>query len=273
MIKVKNINFSYNTKDLEIKEEVLRDLTLTIEKNKHTCILGHNGSGKSTLAKLLIGLDFAESGEIEIDGIRLNEKNIYEIRQLVGIVFQNPDNQFIGSTVADDIAFGLENHCIPHEDMEGIVNKYAAKVGMSDYLKQEPTRLSGGQKQRVAIAGILAMNPKIMIFDEATSMLDPNGVIEVNESIEMLKKTKDKTIITITHDIDYAMNADHVIVLNQGQLLLEGKPNEVFKNYEILKETNLDIPFTLKIVNRLKDDGFKVNDIYSMEELESFLCQ
>ncbi len=273
MIKVKNINFSYNTKDPDVKEEVLRDLSLTIEKNKHTCILGHNGSGKSTLAKLLIGLDFADSGEIEIDGIKLTEENVYQIRELVGIVFQNPDNQFIGSTVADDIAFGLENHCVPSEDMPQIVEDYANRVGMIDYLKQEPTRLSGGQKQRVAIAGILAMNPKIMIFDEATSMLDPNGVIEVNESIEMLKKTKDKTIITITHDIDYALQADYIIVLNQGKLLFEGLPEQVFEHSEKLKDTGLDIPFTLKVCNRLKEDGYKIDNIYSLKELEVHLCQ
>ncbi|MDF9867788.1 energy-coupling factor transport system ATP-binding protein [Bacilli bacterium PM5-3] len=273
MIKVKNLNFSYATNDTNVREQVLKDVSLEIKKNSHTCILGHNGSGKSTLAKLLVGLDFCESGEIEIDGIKLNENNVHEIRDLVGIVFQNPDNQFIGATVQDDIAFGLENHCIPTEDMPKIIDEFASKVGMKEYLSHEPTRLSGGQKQRVAIAGILAMNPKIMIFDEATSMLDPAGVIEVNESIDNLNIGKDRTIISITHDIDYALKTDYVIVLDKGEVLFEGKPKEIFKNSKKLVEIGLDIPFALKISNKLKEDGIKIDDCLSIKELEQQLCQ
>jgi len=273
MIKVENVNFSYNTNDPEVKEHVLKDISLEIQAYKHTCILGHNGSGKSTLAKLLIGLDFPSSGTIEIDGIKLTEDSVYEIRDLVGIVFQNPDNQFIGATVQDDIAFGLENHCVLTKDMPGIVEEFAKKVGMFEYLKHEPSRLSGGQKQRVAIAGILAMNPKIMIFDEATSMLDPVGVLEVNESIDKLNESGNKTLISITHDIDYALNADHIIVLDQGQVLFEGEPKEIFKQSKKLIEIGLDIPFALKISNRLNAEGIEITDCLSLQELEQQLCQ
>jgi len=273
MIKVENVNFSYNTNDPEVKEHVLKDISLEIQAYKHTCILGHNGSGKSTLAKLLIGLDFPSSGTIEIDGIKLTEDSVYEIRDLVGIVFQNPDNQFIGATVQDDIAFGLENHCVLTKDMPGIVEEFAKKVGMFEYLKHEPSRLSGGQKQRVAIAGILAMNPKIMIFDEATSMLDPVGVLEVNESIDKLNESGNKTLISITHDIDYALNADHIIVLDQGQVLFEGEPKEILKQSKKLIEIGLDIPFALKISNRLNAEGIEITDCLSLQELEQQLCQ
>ncbi|MDL2211364.1 energy-coupling factor transporter ATPase [Erysipelotrichaceae bacterium OttesenSCG-928-M19] len=273
MIKIKNLSFSYNTSNPEIKEQALDNISLEIPKDQHTCIIGHNGSGKSTLAKLLIGLDFAQEGEIEIDGIKLTEDNIFEIRDLIGIVFQNPDNQFIGTSVQDDIAFGLENHCVPTEQMPAIVEKYADKVGMSEYLKHEPTRLSGGQKQRVAIAGILAMNPKIMIFDEATSMLDPVGVKEVNESIDQLNRETDKTIISITHDIDYALKTDYIIVLDQGKVLFTGYPSEIFKHADKLIDIGLDIPFALKVSQRLQKDNYQIADCLTMKELEAELWQ
>ena len=273
MIEIKNLCFSYNTKNPEIKEEVLKNISLKIESDKHIAILGHNGSGKSTLAKLLIGLDFPDSGEIIINDIKLTEKNVNEIRNMIGIVFQNPDNQFIGATVQDDIAFGLENHCLPSEEMPAIIEKYAKKVGMYDYLTHEPTRLSGGQKQRVAIAGILAMDPQIMIFDEATSMLDPVGVKEVNNSINQLTEDGKRTIISITHDIDYALKTDYLVVLDQGQVLFEGIPADVFKHSEKLIEIGLDIPLALKISKKLQQDGIVINDCLTMKELESALCQ
>lgn len=275
MIEVKNVVYSYHNpedEDEEVSEVVLNDLSLRIERDKHTCLLGHNGSGKSTLAKLLIGLDFPQKGEIFIDGIEVNKKNIFEVRNKVGIVFQNPDNQFIGATVADDIAFGLENHCIPTEEMPGIIEKYATKVGMQDYLKHEPTRLSGGQKQRVAIAGILAMNPEIMIFDEATSMLDPVGVKEVNESMNNLRQ-ESKTLISITHDIEYALTTDYIIVLEKGRVIFEGQPQDVFKYMDELVKIGLDIPFTLKLINSLNEEGFDLKPCLSLEELEQQLCQ
>lgn len=276
MIEVNNIFYSYNHQDENTTEEkvvnVLNDLSLKIEKNKHTCILGHNGSGKSTLAKLLIGLDFPHKGEIFVDGIPVTKEHIYEVRSKIGIVFQNPDNQFIGATVADDIAFGLENHCIPTKEMPAIIEQYAKKVGMQDYLKHEPTRLSGGQKQRVAIAGILAMNPEVMIFDEATSMLDPIGVKEVNESMAKLSEEA-KTLISITHDIEYALTTDYIIVLEQGRLMFEGVPEEVFKHINELIEIGLDVPFTLKMINSLNDSGFNLQPCLTLDELEQQLCQ
>jgi energy-coupling factor transport system ATP-binding protein len=274
MIKVENVYFSYIGQEEGEKEVIFEDLSLEIKDNIHTCILGHNGSGKSTLAKMFIGLLVPEKGNIIIDGLTLSNETIYEIRKKIGTVFQNPDNQFIGSSVKDDIAFGLENYQVDPTLMPSIIEKYASMVGMENYLENEPTRLSGGQKQRVAIAGILAMNPKIMIFDEATSMLDPVGVNDVNECINSLQASQEKTIISITHDIDYAMNADYVIVLDNGKLIMEGSPKEVFENnVERLIQTGLDIPFALKISNRLINDGYDVKSSISLEELEEQICR
>lgn len=273
MIKVENVSFSYPNGEEE-KEQIFTDLNLEIKKGIHTCILGHNGSGKSTLAKMLIGLIAPESGKIIVDGIELSSDTLYQVRRLIGTVFQNPDNQFIGSTVKDDIAFGLENYQVDPKEMPAIIEKYAKMVGMEEYLEHEPTRLSGGQKQRVAIAGVLAMNPKIMIFDEATSMLDPVGVSEVNKTIDELSETQDKTIISITHDIDYAMYADYVLVLDKGKLILEGNPIDIFSNHvDELKATGLDIPFALKISNRLAKDGYNIKNSLNLEELEKQICQ
>lgn len=273
MIKVENVSFSYPNGEEE-KEQIFTDLNLEIKKGIHTCILGHNGSGKSTLAKMLIGLIAPESGKIIVDGIELSSDTLYQVRRLIGTVFQNPDNQFIGSTVKDDIAFGLENYQVDPNEMPAIIEKYAKMVGMEEYLEHEPTRLSGGQKQRVAIAGVLAMNPKIMIFDEATSMLDPVGVSEVNKTIDELSETQDKTIISITHDIDYAMYADYVLVLDKGKLILEGNPIDIFNNHvDELKATGLDIPFALKISNRIAKDGYNIKNSLNLEELEKQICQ
>ena len=215
-IIVKNLSFSYdgiiNTID---------DISFSVENGSYTTIIGHNGSGKSTIAKLLIGLLEASKGSIEIEGLLLNLENLMEIRKKIGIVFQNPDNQFIGSTVRDDIAFGLENHLVPQEDMDNIIEKFSDKVRMKQFLNSEPTRLSGGQKQRVAIAGILAMSPNIIIFDEATSMLDPQGKDEIKKVIMDLHKESNLTIISITHDIEEVVKSDKVLVLNGGKLVLE----------------------------------------------------
>ncbi|MDR3214695.1 MAG: energy-coupling factor transporter ATPase [Bacilli bacterium] len=272
MIKIKDLNFNYS-QDVNEEGLTLENINLHIKKGSHTVILGHNGSGKSTLAKLLIGLLKAQSGTIEVDGLEMNLENVYYIRDKIGIVFQNPDNQFIGASVQDDIAFGLENKCIAHEKMQAIVNEYASKVGMDHYLSHEPSRLSGGQKQRVAIAGILAMHPDVMIFDEATSMLDPAGVKEVNALISILQKEKQVTIISITHDIDYVMNADYVIVLDQGKILMEGLPLDIFKHSKQLQAIGLDIPLALKISNSLQEKGLKIEDSLSMKELEDKLWQ
>ena len=242
IISVKNLSFKYTSED-----KAINNVSLDIEEGEYVCILGHNGSGKSTLAKLLVGLLQAKKGAIYIDGVEVNEGTI---DSLIGIVFQNPDNQFVGVTVKDDIAFGLENRNVERSEMEELVLKYAKSVRMEEFLDQNPEELSGGEKQRVAIAGVLAMNPDTIIFDEATSMLDPKGVKEVRELIDNL--VHKKTVISITHNLKEAIDADRIIVMNQGKIVLNGKPKDVFKNIDILKDANLDILDSMKIIECLK---------------------
>ncbi|MCD8562018.1 MAG: energy-coupling factor transporter ATPase [Acholeplasmataceae bacterium] len=249
MIKVSDLSFSYNQDD-----EALKKINLSVEKGSWVSILGHNGSGKSTLSKCLVGLLAPTSGEIYIDGKRLDEKNLPDIRKKIGIVFQNPDNQFVGVTVKHDIAFGLENQCLPHDEMMERINHYAKLVGMEDFLNKEPHHLSGGQKQRVAIAGALAMEQDILILDEATSMLDPEGTREIVELIKYLNKTLNKTIITITHDLSFAGLSDRLIVLKDGEVILEGTPRDVFKHEDLLKSSHLELPFGLALYNDLAKD-------------------
>ncbi|MCF7930983.1 MAG: energy-coupling factor transporter ATPase [Acholeplasmataceae bacterium] len=249
MIKVSDLSFSYNSVD-----EALKHVNLEISKGSWVSILGHNGSGKSTLSKLLVGLLSPSDGEIYIDGMRLDEEHIVEIRKKIGIVFQNPDNQFVGVTVKHDIAFGLENQCIPHDQMVDKINHYATLVGMEAFLSKEPHQLSGGQKQRVAIAGALAMEQDIMILDEATSMLDPEGTQEIINLIKVLNKDLDKTIITITHDLSFAAQSDYLIVLKDGEVILTGTPKEVFNQEELLKSSNLELPFEISLYNEVAKD-------------------
>lgn len=249
MIKVEGVSFSYNHTD-----EALKNVSLEIKKGSWVSILGHNGSGKSTLSKLMVGLLTPQTGEIFISGLLLNEKNLPEIRKMIGIVFQNPDNQFVGVTVKHDIAFGLENQCVPHEQMLEKIEHYAKLVGMEDYLSKEPHNLSGGQKQRVAIAGALAMEQDILILDEATSMLDPEGTNEIIRLIKRLNKELNKTIITITHDLSFAAQSDALIVLKDGEIILEGTPKEVFKQEELLKSSHLELPFGLSLYNDLSKE-------------------
>jgi ABC-type cobalt transport system, ATPase component len=268
IIEVNNLSFEYRE-----GLNTINNISFTIEKGTYTAILGHNGSGKSTIAKLLIGLLEKKSGEMSIGGMALNEENLYKVRNLIGIVFQNPDNQFIGSTVRDDIAFGLENICVDPKEMDSIINEYAKKVDMLEFLDHEPSTLSGGQKQRVAIAGILAMNPSIIILDEATSMLDPKGKREINELVRELNKNKNMTILSITHDIEEAVFADNVILLNNGEIKDIGKPEDILVNEKILQEMNLDIPFSLKLTKKLKEKGIKVTRQIDKKELVNELCQ
>lgn len=282
-IIIKDLNFGYSTKKL-----VLKNINLEINEGEFVAILGHNGSGKSTLAKILVGLndihydqnegfantsdinernqteELVSNGQVIINGLELNEENIYEIRKNIGIVFQNPDNQFVGVTVRDDIAFGLENRQMPKEKMIEVIEKYSEIVGMNKFLDHNPEQLSGGQKQRVAIASVLAFMPSIIIFDEATSMLDPLGVKEVNNVINNLKGKK--TILAITHNLTEAIKADRIIVLNKGEIVLNGKPEEVFKEKEILKEAKLDILNSMKIMEGL-------NNIPNKEKVEEILWQ
>ena len=230
-------------------------VTFSINQGQWVSILGHNGSGKSTLSKLLIGLLKADRGSIEIHGLTMNEDNVNAIRKHIGIVFQNPDNQFVGVTVKHDIAFGLENMQVPRDEMKELVYEFAQKVGMGKYMDKEPHSLSGGQKQRVAIAGMLAMNLDVMVFDEATSMLDPEGTKSVVELIKRLKTEYNKTIITITHDLELAALSDRIIVLNKGKVVADGKTEDIFKQVALLEEAELDIPFQLKLVNAVSKDS------------------
>lgn len=263
VIEVKDLCFSYTEENL-----VLDKVSFNIEKGSYTTIIGHNGSGKSTLAKLLAGLLEAKSGDILIGGLKVNEENINDIRRKLGIVFQNPDNQFIGSTVRDDIAFGLENRQVPQNEMDDIINKYAQEVGLTKFLDKEPTALSGGQKQRVAIAGVMAMKPEIIIFDEATSMLDPKGKSDIKKLISDLYASGKFTIISITHDIEEVLSGDDCLVLNKGKVYMHDKPEKVFAKAEELRKMDLDIPFSLKIIEAFKKNkiNLKSNDLKGMAE-------
>lgn len=259
MITLTDVTFGYEENQL-----VLKDYNLNIKKGEWVTILGHNGSGKSTLSKLLVGLLKANDGEIKIDDLILNEDTVYDVRQKIGIVFQNPDNQFVGSTVRDDIAFGLENNQVPYEEMSSRVEEFATKVGMKRFLDREPHRLSGGEKQRVAIAGVLAQGAKIIILDEATAMLDPQGRLNMMELIRELAQDKEQTIIMITHHLDEAIYSDRIVVMNEGQIILEGTPKEVFKNKEILESVQLDVPFAVKASYELKEQKI-IDEIYTNE--------
>ena len=264
----KNVNFSY-----QVDEPVIKDLPFEIESGSYTTLIGHNGSGKSTVAKLMMGLLEADRGEILIKDLPMDEKNLSEIRKSVGMVFQNPDNQFIGATVEDDIAFGLENNQVAQTEMEAIIHKYASDVGMFEYLKREPEKLSGGQKQRVAIAGVLAMTPEIIIFDEATSMLDPRGKREIKEMIKHIHKHHHITVISITHDIEEVVDSDYVYVLNHGQVELHGKPEDVLLLEHELVALSLDVPFAKKIQSLLYDAGVELTPTIKIEGVIDQLCQ
>ncbi|MBR2669589.1 MAG: energy-coupling factor transporter ATPase [Solobacterium sp.] len=268
LIEVKNLKYSYDQ-----KKPAVDDVSFEIEKGLYYTIIGHNGSGKSTIAKLIAGLLEKESGEIIIDGMPLDRENLYKIRSKIGIVFQNPDNQFIGSTVQDDIAFGLENHCVPQEEMDDIINTFAEKVGMTKYLHSEPTHLSGGQKQRVAIAGVLAMHPQILIFDEATSMLDPQGKAEIKKVIMDLHENSGLTILSITHDIDEVVTSDKVMVLYEGKIAMFDTPEEIFKDEKTLVKLRLDVPYCLKFANELKKYGVDPGHEITTEGLVEKLWQ
>ncbi|MDF9825138.1 energy-coupling factor transport system ATP-binding protein [Breznakia sp. PF5-3] len=268
IIKVKNLNFSYDETTPTIK-----DVSFSVEEGSYTTIVGHNGSGKSTIAKLLDGLLEKKSGSIEIGGLELNEANIYKIREQVGIVFQNPDNQFIGATVADDIAFGLENQQVPSDEMPKIIEQYAKKVNMYDFLDKEPTKLSGGQKQRVAIAGVLAMNLKVIILDEATSMLDPQGKVEINALVNELHEKSNLTIISITHDMEEVLRSDHVLVMDNGEVKISGTPEEVLSNEKELIDLKLDLPFVYKMQKELYNVGFEFEKQLELEGVVESLCQ
>ncbi|WP_462406043.1 energy-coupling factor ABC transporter ATP-binding protein [Gracilibacillus sp. Marseille-QA3620] len=269
LAEVSNVSFQYDTST----RKALDGISFSVVEGEWLAIVGHNGSGKSTLAKLLIGLNFPSEGKIKVGDMDMSEEYIWEIRRQIGMVFQNPDNQFVGTTVVDDVAFGLENAGIEREVMISRVKDALLKVRMDGFLNQEPHHLSGGQKQRVAIAGVLALGPSIIILDEATSMLDPMGKAEVLETIRQLKADRNLTVISITHDLEEAARADRMIVLNQGKIFAEGTPSEIFALDEELIKLGLDIPFSVKMGKLLREQGLDVSNHITEEGLVDELCK
>lgn len=262
LIQLQNISYQYDGQTAL----ALEDVSFDVYDSEWLAIVGHNGSGKSTLAKLLNGLQFPQKGTIEVCGIQLSEDTVWDVRKQVGMVFQNPDNQFVGATVQDDVAFALENNGIPRDDMVERVTGALEKVQMGSFLNQEPHNLSGGQKQRVAIAGVIALRPLVIILDEATSMLDPRGREEVLNTVRELKADHHMTVISITHDLEEAAKADRIIVMNKGKLYREGTPEQIFQMDEELIALGLDMPFPVKMSKLLKEKGTRIDKPYLTEE-------
>lgn len=275
MISVKNLTFSYPSEDETlVTTNALNGVSFQIEQGEWVAICGHNGSGKSTLARLLDGLLVPDSGVITIDGIQLSEQTIWEIRDRIGMVFQNPENQFVGVTVEDDVAFGLENKGVPQNEMAKKIDNALQLVNMTAFKEKEPVKLSGGQKQRVAIASVLALTPKIIILDEATAMLDPKGRQQIIQVVSKLRRDLGLTVLSITHDIEEALVADRVLVLNRGELVYNGKPEALFDQEVQVKELGLDIPYAQYIKRKLKERGIPLPEQYmTQEELEDWICQ
>lgn len=261
IISIKNLNYTYP----EAKQEAIKNVSLDIYKNEWISIVGKNGSGKSTLTKLIDGLIEASSGTIEVDGQIINEENIWEARTKIGIIFQNPDHQFVGATVEDDVAFGLENQGMPKEQMVKEVDRALKLVKMSDFKRRDPQSLSGGQKQRVAIAGVLATKPQIVIMDESTSMLDPEGRQTVLNLIQDLRKKQDLTIISITHDISETELSQRIVVLNDGQIVQDDKPVNIYNMGTHLSKYGLEEPFSSELMSTLRD-SIKLPEGYLNEE-------
>ena len=270
IIDVKNLSFRY--KESQEYYDV-KDITFHVKRGEWLSIVGHNGSGKSTTVRLIDGLLEAESGEIVIDGQRLTEENIWNIRRQIGMVFQNPDNQFVGATVEDDVAFGLENQGLSRQEMQKRVEEALDLVGMLDFKKREPARLSGGQKQRVAIAGVVALRPAILILDEATSMLDPEGRRELIETVKGIRKDYDMTVISITHDLEEVAMSDRVLVMKKGEIESTSSPRELFSRND-LDQIGLDNPFANQLKHSLSQNGYDLPENYLTEsELEDKLWE
>ena len=270
IIDVKNLSFRY--KESQEYYDV-KDITFHVKRGEWLSIVGHNGSGKSTTVRLIDGLLEAESGEIVIDGQLLTEENVWNIRRQIGMVFQNPDNQFVGATVEDDVAFGLENQGLSRQEMQKRVEEALDLVGMLDFKKREPARLSGGQKQRVAIAGVVALRPAILILDEATSMLDPEGRRELIETVKGIRKDYDMTVISITHDLEEVAMSDRVLVMKKGEIESISSPRELFSRND-LDQIGLDDPFANQLKNSLNQHGYDLPENYLTEsELEDKLWE
>ena len=270
IIDVKNLSFRYkeNQEYYDVK-----DITFHVKRGEWLSIVGHNGSGKSTTVRLIDGLLEAESGEIVIDDQRLTEENVWNIRRQIGMVFQNPDNQFVGATVEDDVAFGLENQGLSRQEMKKRVEEALDLVGMLDFKKREPARLSGGQKQRVAIAGVVALRPAILILDEATSMLDPEGRRELIETVKGIRKDYDMTVISITHDLEEVAMSDRVLVMKKGSIESTNSPRELFSRND-LDQIGLDDPFANQLRHSLIQNGYDLPENYLTEsELEDKLWE
>ncbi|MCG1029558.1 energy-coupling factor ABC transporter ATP-binding protein [Virgibacillus halodenitrificans] len=254
LIEFRDVSFRYG----EEQPWVLKNCSFQIYEGEWVAIIGHNGSGKSTIAKLINGLLFPQKGEILIDGQQVNEETIWDIRKEVGMVFQNPDNQFVGTTVQDDVAFGMENRGTPREEMVTRIEETLSAVGMEDYRFTEPHRLSGGQKQRVAIASVLAISPKVLILDEATAMLDPKGRTEIMRTVSNVQNKEALSLITITHDLQEVVQADRVIVMNKGEIWDRATPREIFSKKDSLREIGLDVPFVAILADELKETGINL---------------
>lgn len=266
LIEIKNVTYEYT--DDGVVYAAVKDLSLNIERGSFTVILGHNGSGKSTLAKLLNGLNKPTFGDVLVDGINTKNEDLeIEIKRKVGMVFQNPDNQLIASIVEEDVAFGPENLGLDPKEIRVRVDEALKAVDMYEFRKSTPHRLSGGQKQRIAIAGIIAMEPECLVLDEPTAMLDPKGRAEIIETLLRLNREKNITVVLITHYMEEAENADRVIVMNDGVIIDDGIPKEIFKNVEKLKNVGLDVPQTTELLYELSNNGFKINtNVISIEE-------
>ena len=269
LLQVENVSFSYDK-----KISVIKNVSLSIEEGEYVAIVGHNGSGKSTLAKLFNGLIKADEGKIQVDGFSpADKKSVFEVRKRVGVVFQNPDNQLVASIVEDDVAFGPENLGVPRKEIGERIDFALSAVGMEKFRRSSPTRLSGGQKQRIAIAGVLALKPKILVLDESTAMLDPQGRKEVLEVVKKINREQKVTVITITHYMDEVLNADRVIVLNDGEIALQGTPKEIFSQKEKIKEMGLELPLAATIAEKLIEKGVQLKSgIISDGQLAEALC-
>ncbi|CDZ99514.1 Energy-coupling factor transporter ATP-binding protein EcfA1 [Metalysinibacillus saudimassiliensis] len=265
ILALNHVTFAYPSED-DTPRNAVEDVSFSIAEGEWIAIVGHNGSGKSTIAKLMNGLLYPQQGDVRFMRNVLNDDNLWDVRSQMGMVFQNPDNQFVGATVQDDVAFALENNGVPHKEMVLRVQEALAQVKMQDFLDHEPHHLSGGQKQRVAIAGALALRPKLLILDEATSMLDPQGRMEVLQTVQQLRAETGLTVISITHDLEEAILADRLLFMNGGKKFATGTPNEIFALGDELIKLGLDLPFAMKLSRLLKAEGVALNGQNMTEE-------